>query len=374
MHRNRVLFIAPRFHTNQYFLTKQLIQKNVEVSFLSIYVGGSENHKYVTPIISEPSLITKFTLRDKNVVNAKDREIISKYHLTSFSHCRKIYRDSSPDAVIIRNLRNLISIQHMIISLLLGKKIYLYTQNKYKENISSKRKFLYRLFGVAGIQQITPVYGEEIDAIVPNTLYTPFVINKLVTKISVRNKGKTPGIKLITIGKMQERKNIIELIDSLIRINFFGSESNSLVIVSECISVQNYQYLDRIKEKIKLFESQVSLKLNIKHNEVFSLLKSSDLFILPSHAEPAAFSILEAMACGLAVVSSNRNGTKCYIKDGVNGRIFRYSKDFGDLDNVLSEMLDKNTLMEYGLGSLKLIEDNHGIDSFYKQVVIGQLK
>ena len=63
MPNKRVLFVAPRFHTNQYILIKNLINYDIEVNFLSVYIGGSENHKYLTPILSKPSWIVKWYLK-----------------------------------------------------------------------------------------------------------------------------------------------------------------------------------------------------------------------------------------------------------------------------------------------------------------------
>ena len=54
----RILFIAPRFHTNQYYLIKNLLKKN-HIFFISLYEGKIENHKYLKPEIIEQSLISK---------------------------------------------------------------------------------------------------------------------------------------------------------------------------------------------------------------------------------------------------------------------------------------------------------------------------
>ena len=153
------------------------------------------------------------------------------------------------------------------------------------------------------------------------------------------------------------------------RINFFNTKNNTLIIVSECIGVQQERYLESIKKSIQRNEDQIIFYLNVNHEKVFKLLKKSDLFVLPSHDEPAAFSILEAMACGLSVICSDRNGTQCYIENEVNGAVFNYSKDFEDLDAVLKKILDKNTLAKYGLASLKRIEQYHGIENFYNHVI-----
>ena len=44
---------------------------------------------------------------------------------------------------------------------------------------------------------------------------------------------------------------------------------------------------------------------------------------LPSSDEPAAVSHLEAMSHSLPVICSDSNGTRCYIRQGENGYVFR---------------------------------------------------
>ena len=365
----KILFVAPRFHTNQFFLTKQLLDKKVEVNFLSIYIGGSENHKFLKPILSIPSTLVKWLLKKRNSKNAVDRETLSKFHITSFAQCYEIYKKINPDIIIIRNLRPFISIQHFLIGIVLRKKVYLYTQNNYRQKLDFKRKLFYRSLKIFGVKHFTPVLGDSAQPIIPNTIYIPFVVDKMVDKEKVNAKNQYAGIQVMTIGKMQDRKNLRELVDSLIRINFFNSINNKLVIASECIGEQHYNYLLSIKESIKQHESQVEFFLNVNHDKIFKLLETSDLFVLPSHDEPAAFSVLEAMACGVAVVCSNKNGTKCYIQNDVNGYVFKYTKDFAHLDVVLRKILEKNRLVAYGLANLECINQHHTIDSFYRNVI-----
>jgi len=50
-----------------------------------------------------------------------------------------------------------------------------------------------------------------------------------------------------------------------------------------------------------------------------SYIKSTDLFIAPSYHESFGLSILEAMACGKAIVASNADNIPCLIEDGKEG-------------------------------------------------------
>jgi len=54
-------------------------------------------------------------------------------------------------------------------------------------------------------------------------------------------------------------------------------------------------------------------------NDVAPLLHALDVFVSPSHTESFGLAIVEAMACGLAVVATRTEGAQEIIEDGVDG-------------------------------------------------------
>jgi glycosyltransferase involved in cell wall biosynthesis len=54
-------------------------------------------------------------------------------------------------------------------------------------------------------------------------------------------------------------------------------------------------------------------------DSVASLLRESDLFILPSQTESFGLAALEAMACGSPVVATRAGGIPEVVDDGING-------------------------------------------------------
>ncbi len=71
--------------------------------------------------------------------------------------------------------------------------------------------------------------------------------------------------------------------------------------------------------------NQLGLNRHVKivpalpHHQVIEYYKASDLFLLPSHAEGIANVLLEAMACGLPVISTQCGGVTDVIHHGQNG-------------------------------------------------------
>ena len=56
------------------------------------------------------------------------------------------------------------------------------------------------------------------------------------------------------------------------------------------------------------------------------------------------------------------------------GRFLNIHQSFRDLDVVLLKLLNKNLLINYGLASLDLVEQNHRIDKFYEAIVVNSTK
>ena len=61
-------------------------------------------------------------------------------------------------------------------------------------------------------------------------------------------------------------------------------------------------------------DKHVELKGKIEHNSLPRIYQSSDIFILPSLHEGMSNTILEAMASGLPIITTDTGGTKELVK------------------------------------------------------------
>jgi len=59
----------------------------------------------------------------------------------------------------------------------------------------------------------------------------------------------------------------------------------------------------------------------VPHEQVASLLKACDVMISPTIREGWPLALLEAMSCGIPVISSRIDGVKIIVQDGINGTL-----------------------------------------------------
>lgn len=84
-----------------------------------------------------------------------------------------------------------------------------------------------------------------------------------------------------------------------------------------------------------------------KQDQLEDILNISDLFILPSQYESFGLAALEAMACGVPVISTNAGGLVEINDDGVSG----YLSDIGDVEKMAADAIsilkDDETLARF---------------------------
>ncbi len=93
---------------------------------------------------------------------------------------------------------------------------------------------------------------------------------------------------------------------------------------------------DKIRELVARspLSQRIFMLENIPHQQVPAYLKAALLFVLPSRREGLPFAILEAAACGKAVVGAAAVGVPELIEDRVTGRLVPV-----DDDNALAEAI-----------------------------------
>ncbi len=238
------------------------------------------------------------------------------------------------------------------------------------------------------IPMITTLHGTDITLVGNHPFYktaVTFSINKSDIVTSVSQSLKDDTLKLFNItNEIVVIPNFIELNktidnDKIPCYRSIIAKSNERVITH----ISNFRKVKRIPDIIKIFykiqaampaklmmvgdgpekehAERLCTELGISDKVIFfgnsseidKILSYTDLFLLPSETESFGLAALEAMACGVPVISSNSGGLPEVNFDGISG----YLSDVGDVDsmatNALKILSDDFTLNQFKVNALE---------------------
>ncbi len=321
----KILFIAPRFHTNQYYLIKNLMRKN-QIYFLSLFKGKTEDYKYIKPKIIKQSY---FSLKFQSFLKLR----FDTFYFPNFFEYLSIFKEIKPDLIIIRTYSRPLLYITSVLSKVFKSNIIYYNQSPGLEYSDFTSFLKYLEFNLAKFifkaAWFSPILLKSNNK---NSL--PFVVKtrKNINQI----KGK---FKLLMIGKFQKRKNHFLLVNTIKRLSYiYNIELTIVGEVSTNEHAKNFNYINNFILKNNL-QKYCKIKKNIKFKEIEKEYFNCNLFILPSHSEPAAISILEAQGYSRPVICSDSCGTKVYLNKSCS-QIFR-TNDINSLANSIKYFLDR---------------------------------
>lgn len=237
------------------------------------------------------------------------------------------------------------------------------------------------------IPMVTTLHGTDITLVGNHPFYKPavsFSINKSDVVTSVSSSLKEDTYRLFDI------KNDIKVIPNFIEISKEKLDENgpchrSLMATAEekmLTHISNFRKVKRISDVVRIFyevQKQIPSKLMMvgdgpekeaaenlcvelgiqnkviffgNSNEIDKILCFTDLFLLPSETESFGLAALEAMACGVPVISSNSGGLPEVNKEGITG----YLSNVGDIENM-----SKN--------AISILEDDAKLNVFKKNAL-----
>ena len=110
-------------------------------------------------------------------------------------------------------------------------------------------------------------------------------------------------------------------------------------------------------------QEQVKIIPGLPQEKVFAAMANADLLLLPSVMEGIANVVLEAMAIGLPIVSSDCGGMAEVVEDGVNGLLFR-NRDVNNMASQLEVMINLNPEQRklMAQAAQRTIQQQHSLD------------
>ncbi|OCB75242.1 N-acetyl-alpha-D-glucosaminyl L-malate synthase BshA [Flavobacterium piscis] len=239
------------------------------------------------------------------------------------------------------------------------------------------------------LPMITTLHGTDITLVGNHPFYKPavtFSINKSDYVTSVSQSLKDDTLKLFKIkNKIKVIPNFIEL-DKMKKDPLAPCHRSVMAKENERIitHISNFRKVKRIPDIIKIFyniQKEMPAKLMMvgdgpekekaeilcmelgiydkviffgNSNEIDKILCLTDLFLLPSETESFGLAALEAMACGVPVISSNSGGLPEVNFEGISG----YLSNVGNVEemaaNAIKILKDDKTLSEFKANALEV--------------------
>ena len=147
----------------------------------------------------------------------------------------------------------------------------------------------------------------------------------------LEDKKSAEVVVLLTIGRMDPQKNQQLFLQAIARI---GQKNTKQVKGRIAGDGPCRKSLEKSRDDLGLSEDQLEF-LGLVVDPV-SLYQTADVFVLTSNWEGTPNVIMEAMACGLAVVATRVGGVADLIEDGKTG----FLVDPGNLEMLVESLMD----------------------------------
>ncbi len=237
------------------------------------------------------------------------------------------------------------------------------------------------------IPMVTTLHGTDITLVGKHPFYKPavtFSINKSDVVTSVSKSLRDDTYALFDVKKeIEVIPNFIE-IDKTEELKKEPCSRSVLANDKEHIitHISNFRKVKRIEDVVRIFykiQQQLPAKLMMvgegpekenaerlcmelgifdkviffgNSNEIDKILCYTDLFLLPSETESFGLAALEAMACGVPVISSNSGGLPEVNIDGVTGYLSEVGNVAEMSENALKILSDGTILEKFKTNAL----------------------
>ncbi|THU39363.1 glycosyltransferase family 4 protein [Niastella caeni] len=362
----KILFVAPRFHTNQVQLIKKLQEKKHEVFFHVACIGPTEDHSLITPLQFKKSKLSGLIemVFGKGGVNRK-------FYFPQLASYWRAFKQMKPDFIVIRDPYKLFSLMAAFYARLIKTKIIFYTQEdlfRYRSKRTLlKQKLTIRFFKAAWM---TPVKGSDAPESSGELKYMYYVpLPVIVSSAEVRsNDISSEGPRILMVGKYhQARKKHLLFLQALGKLK--SRYRFTVTIAGECATAEQELNLKVIRHEANSLQlaGLVNFKQNVPYSQMAELYASHHIFVLPAINEQYGVSVNEALGYALPVICTDTCGAKFNITNGNNGFVVK-SNSLDELIAALERLIsDYQKLHQMRQQSLQYARENLSADVFYSK-------
>jgi glycosyltransferase involved in cell wall biosynthesis len=181
------------------------------------------------------------------------------------------------------------------------------------------------------------------------------------------NKENQPLIILFA-ASLEGKKGILILLEAIKACTRKGLSGFVLHVAGEGnlkSKIESYIIDNNLQDFVKLLGK-------LPKKEMLLAYQHADIFCLPTLREPGGNSILEAMACGLPIVTTNYGGPSYSVGDecGIKINLENYSRYISDLSEALAFLLGSREMrVRMGLAARKRVEAEFSPGALERKII-----
>lgn len=200
-------------------------------------------------------------------------------------------------------------------------------------------------------------YSIRVQGIEENKIFrVPYGVD--CTKFDYKKRGelKKP-LQLIFVGQVNHRKGI----HHLLHVMEHFSENEVIVKVVGSIDKKSYLYTEFCNS------SNIEFCGFVTRDRIATLYKESDVFVLPTFGEGFALVILEALSCGLPVITTQFAGGNDAIQTGKNGIEYDALNE-GELEKAIRWFIEHPQKFPEMSTAARETAEQYTWENYYEQV------
>lgn len=182
-------------------------------------------------------------------------------------------------------------------------------------------------------------------------------------RVDTRNNKPT----FLFLGNLGERKGAHDLVRATAIASRKGFEGRIDLAGKETEPGQK-ELLEKIISETGC-QSQVRLIGVVSGEAKTQAIESADCMVLPSYAEGLPMAILEAMACGLPIISTKVGAIPEVITDGVEGYLIEPGDVQALADRIVRLGQNEQLRKQMGQAGRRLVRQNFSLDGMVEQLV-----
>lgn len=181
--------------------------------------------------------------------------------------------------------------------------------------------------------QIEQCYRKHYISKLPQMHVIPQGINEKYIELHCSPDSKM----ILSVGSISKRKGHLYLLQAF---DLLCEKMNDVqLVIAGVLAEQSYYHEMQSYIQSSPNKDRIRLLVNISQDEMFSLYTHAQIFALHSQEESQGIALVEAMATGLPVVSTNVGGIPYVVKDGKMGLLSCYT-DIKAFSNNLYKILN----------------------------------